>query len=390
MTVIIVLIILATVPSLAQTQEQYEIQQIDSKAERFAYEKKAARDGLRKLTIFATDAEVWFNNFARVNANIRKAQQGSGEYATFNPSQLQDELRQLHNERSRILNLNGGTDLGGNFYTSMAQLKADYANNQERNDLYRRYTNASESLTELNIQRDAASSRLEEQEKNNLSWNKTRVRDLEEDIVVIEKLANDPNLVCIFVTGLENGGTPSYVTKSKFGNLFKDKYLRELQTTPGKKYNKQELKQQIEDALKYSNSIKNNIRTRIIPEKQREIAELRSKIAAEENRSSDISGCWVIFISDHDYPVVNITKGSYDGIPGYVARVTKVGVMDHVRPNHVLFVVNRVNKSVFEGWEYATDANGNSTTVKLRLLINNKGDRLDYQADDILTMARCN
>ena len=390
----IYLIILASLifipfPSLAQTQEQYEIQQIDAQAESFAYEKKAARDGLRNLTIFATGAEAWFGKFDRVNANIRKAKQSSGEYATFNPSQLENALQQLNNERSQILNLNGGATVGGKFYTSMAQLKADYSNNQERNNLYQRYTNASESLAGLYRQRDAVSSRLEEQEKNDLSWNKVKVQDLEADVSVLKNLAADSNLVCMVGFDQVIDGAPPYMTKKMLGTFVRDKYLDDLISIPGKKFNKQELKDQILNLLAQSYGIKEKIRNRIIPLKQQEIAELRRKIAEEENRSSDISGCWVLFISDHDYPVVNITKGSFDGIPGYVARVTNVGVMDYIRPNHVLFVVNRVNKSIFEGWEYATDANGNPTTVRLRLFLNQKGDRMDYRADDMLSMGRC-
>ena len=387
---ILVLFSLFPMLGLAQTQDQYEIQQIDSQAEKFAYEKKAARDGLRDLTVFAKDAEVWFSKFEAVNASIRKVQQSGGKYATFSSSQLESALQQLHSERSQNLNLKGGATVGGKFYASMAQLKAAYANNQERNELYRRYTSASESLAQLDRQRDAASSRLEEQEKNDLSSNKMKVRDLEEDIVVIKKLATDPNLVCLVGFDQVLAGAPPYVTRKMYGSLVKEKYLHELLSTPGKKFDKQELRQLLMAGLNLSDAVKQRIRTRVIPEREREIAELRREITEEENRSSDISGCWVIYLSDHDYPVLNITKGSYDGTPGYVARVTNAGVLDYIRPGHVLFVANRTNKSIFEGWEYSTDANGNATTVKLRLFLNKNGDRMDYRADDMLTMGRCN
>jgi len=384
------LLMLAPMPTPAQTQAQFEIQQIDSKAERFAYEKKAARDGLRNLMVFAKDAEAWFGKFDSVNAKIRKAKQSKGKYSTFNPSQLNDALNQLHNERSRVLSLNGGANIGGKSYTSMAQLKAAYANTQARDELNKRYTSASENLTRLNRQRDAVSSRLEKQEKNDLSSNKLQLQDLEEDIIVIQDLANNPDLVCLVGFDQVVAGAPPYVTRKMYGSLVKEKYVRDLINTPGKKFNKQDLKQKLMTGLATSYSVKEQMRTREIPEKQRQAAELRRKIAEEEGRSSDISGCWVIFVSDHDHPVLNITKGSYDGIPGYVARVTNVGVIDHIRPNHVLFVVNRVNKSAFEGWEYATDARGNPTTVKLRLFLNKKGDRMNYRADDAFSMGRCN
>ena len=390
-TILIALVslIFAPVPALAQTQVQYEIQQLDSNAETFTYEKKAARDGLRNLTTFAMEAEVWFGKFDRVNADIRKAQQGTGQYTTFSPSQLNDALNQLHNERSRVLSLNGGATIGGQFFTSMAQLKAAYANNQERNDLYQRYSNASTSLTQINRQRDVLSSRLEEQEKNELSLNKMKLRDLEEDLIVISALANDPNLVCLVGFDMVTDGAPPYMTRKMFGSLVKEKYLNELISTPGKKFNKEEIKQRLLGSLALSNTFKNQIRTIVIPEKQQEIEELRRKIAAEENRSTDISGCWVIFLPDNDNPVINITKGSYDGIPGYVARITNPGALEYLRSNHTLFVVNSVNRSVFEGWEYATDAKGNASTTRLRLLLNNQGDRMDYRADDMLTMGRC-
>lgn len=164
-------------------------------------------------------------------------------------------------------------------------------------------------------------------------------------------------------------------------------YIAELETTPGKKFNSKELERRILYLRDQSNQIKENMRTKIIPEMRRKIEELRSKVNEEASRSSDISGCWVIFVSDHDNPVVNITK---DWKGGYSAYITKVGVLDHIGQGHLAFSVLPVNKTVFDGLEYGTDVNGNGTTLKLRLVLSKDGNRMDYRSDDILTMGRCN
>jgi hypothetical protein len=382
--VILVLFILTPIPCLAENiTAQATIQKIDIAAQKIARKKSSVNSALRNLKLFAKGSEAWFGRLDKVNAQIRKAQKSKGEYVSFNRSQLDDALQQLKNERAGILKLNGGVTIGGQRYTSMDKLKSAYGRiSQEETQRHKEHKALRDALEKLDKRRDAASSQLEKHERHDLDWNKTLIKGLKDDIRDLQELVNDNKMWC--VASLDFMGKP--MTRRQVMHLAQLNYIAEIEATPGKKFNSKELERRILYPRDQSNQIKKNMRTKIIPEMRRKIEELRSKVKEEASRSSDISGCWIIFVSDHDNPMVNITK---DWKGGYSAYISKVGVLDHIGQGHLIFSVLPVNKTVFEGIEYGTDANGKGTTLKLRLVLSKDGNRMDYRSDDILTMGRC-
>ena len=392
---ILAFIVLTPMPSLAESnigvhnitgtmRVQTKIQKIDISVGKIARERSSVTAALRNLTKFAKGAEIWFGRLDKVNAQIRNAQKSKGEYRTFSPSQLNDVLQQLKSERAGILQLNGGATIVGRHYTSIDQLKSAYANiSREKDDFNKKWRSLSDALAILDKKRDAASSQLEQHERRDLSWNKINVRILEEEIKDIEDIVNDNKLWCM--SGISADVFGETVTRRQAMHMIKIEYLKELETTPGKKFNSKELAKRFIAQRDESDRIKGD-RRKILLAKQLELQEVHRRINAEESHSIDISGCWVIFLADKDNPVVNITKSS---VFGYVAHITRVGVLDHIGRGHLLFSVRPVNKIVFEGLEHGTDANGGETTSKLRLILSKDGGRMDYRSDDILTMGRC-
>ena len=184
------------------------------------------------------------------------------------------------------------------------------------------------------------------------------------------------------------GGAPPYITRKMAMQAISNNYLYEIETTPGEKFSRKELARRIASVRDQSAQIKQVIREQIVPQKQQELAELQLKIAKEteaQNRNYDISGCWVVFLSQKGNPVINI---SHQG-DGYNAVITSSGVLADLRPGHLLFTVKPVSNATFEGFEYSTDSNGNPTTTPLQLLLGKSGYRMHYRSDDVLSLGRC-
>jgi len=370
-------------------QIQENIAQIDIAAGEIAFEKQSVRNSLRQLEFAAKDMEGWFDQLSQIDTEIQKAQQYKGKYATFGQASQQAALQQLTNDRQWILNLNGGVTINGYHYTSMNQLHSAYTQiPQQIKQLNEHYRDLSNNLAQMDNNRNIASSQLETFQRKDLDWHKVKAGELQEDLNTLGNLVNDPNLWCLAGFDVVVGGAPPYITRKMAIKLISNRYSLELETTPGKKFNQQELAQRIITLRDQSSQFKKIIREQIIPQKQQELAGLQRKISAEiaeQDRSNDISGCWVIFLSQKNNPVINISRQGN----GYSAVITNSGVLADLRPGHQLFSVTPVNRTTFEGFEYSTDAYGNATSTPLQLILGASGYRMDYRSDDILSLGRC-
>lgn len=382
---ILALLTLTPMPSMAEiisqnTRAQATIQGIDIRAGEIAIELGAIRYKLRNLRTAGRDAEVWFSRLNGINAKIRDLEKEMGGIEFFDPIGSQD-LRQLENERTEILKLNGGVTFNGQNYTSMDQLKNAYTNlNKEYTYLEENYEEYENEMETLGLKRKIASYELEkkEQEKIDLNWDKALLEILDGEMRDLEVIVNDNKMWASRSDDSKLNAWPS----KRAVRWIRSQYIEEVKATPGKEFNKEELKQRFIKQRDESNRIKKEAYFELLGK----IQALQLKINAEADNITDISGCWMIYLYDHDHPQVSISRNLTDG---YSAYVTVVGVLDHIRQGHMLFEVTPVNKTEFHGFEYSTDFNGNPTSSKLRLIVNGQGDRMDYRSDDALTLARC-
>jgi hypothetical protein len=367
-----------------QTRQEYEIQQIDITADQIAFKRNSIRKEIRQQTLFAQKAEIWFSKLNQINAQIRKAKANKNEFASFNSNQISNTLHRLQNERTNILKLGGGINLNGHTFNSMQQLKNAYNNPTYKNQLEKEYRDLSQQLNQLEDKRNELSQNLTAKQQQDLNWNKTQLHILKEDLRDLTFIANNPTIWCIKGFWL-NVDYPPYVTRKMAMEKITNLYLQEINTPPKKPFNRQELADRIKAVQNESNKTKEYIRNTVIPEKQQKLAALEQLIQEAETPGVDISGCWVIYISDHNYPVVNIRKNSN----GYSGFITNVGILDYVRKGERLFAVQQINKTVFEGLEYSYDVRGKKTTTRLQLIADKNGNRIHYRGDDVLEMGRC-
>jgi len=377
--IILIWFFCVTIPGFAD--DQREIQLIDIRAERITLEKKSIRDALRNEILSDKKAEEWFDRFKFVNAQIRRAINKQGGYATFSKKEINKELQSLKQERANVLTLNGGVTIGGKHYSSMSQLQESY-NIEEKQRLNERYQKLDMKLAVLDKERDELSKDVERQLKSDTLL----LDNKKEEVRFLQELVDDDSL---FFVKSYYGGTPLYVTKKMIKDQIKQRYIEEVYQ--GKKFNARELesiyKQSYKQYLEASNRIKEHIKEKVIPGKQKEIADLQRKVADKPTHITDISGCWMIFKPGFKNIIVNIIRYNNDV---YDAFITDPGDLKDLGHKHHLFRVEPKNNTVFVGKEYSTDARGNHTTTLLRLFINKRGDRMNYRSDDSLSMGRCN
>ncbi len=385
---ILVFSLLSPAPVIAQTSQQVaRIYAIDSEAENIARQRQNTRGEIESLNRFSIEADVWVSRQNRLKTEIRKTENKlqSGDYNTFDSTQLKQKLRSLKQELSNVEALNGGAIIGGRQYFSLSTLNNALAENGKQvKELNIEYLNFSQQLNQLDQQRDKLSAGLENYARVRLPGNRNRLRMLQEDLDNFQGIINNPNIWCLpaFSTDM----APPFISRRFVINLLTVRLVEMIATTPGAKFNPGVFASELKKLRDQSNDIKKHMRNNLIPQVEKDIRATLQEIALAA--TVDITGCWVIFIGNAPYPRVEVRmddSGEYRGI------ISNVGQLDFFSQGQTLFTVARSSQSsnIFTGYEHSFDTSGNRTRTRLRLTTSADSDLMNYRADDVLTLRRC-
>ena len=163
------------------------------------------------------------------------------------------------------------------------------------------------------------------------------------------------------------------------------KYRAELIRT-GKPFKANELADMVKEAQENSNKTKSILKNEAIPYVENAIYESEQLAQEAEIPLIDLTGCWFMWLPASDRrAVIHIglkTNALYEG------KIIDHGWLD-LADGHILFKVNRLNPTTFEGTEYSINEN-KETRTRLRLTVDKDRNYTTYQTkDDIISLTPC-
>jgi len=148
----------------------------------------------------------------------------------------------------------------------------------------------------------------------------------------------------------------------------------------------QELNTRIRKVQEQSDELKKAVKGGLIPQLEREIADLQVKMGQLERIQQDIAGCWTILLGARDFPTLNVVHndgGDFEGV------IIDRGRLAHIRPGHRLFSVARINATTYDGTEHTFSQDGQPTRIPLRLVVSSDFVSMSYRSDQVLSLRRC-
>ncbi len=380
------------VPCSAETDSlQEQVRALNGRIDQIVERRKEISDKIANTWKFGSEHAQKFNYLNQFDYEIDSIlnKQESGKSGLRDSDSQSVKLKELQKKRELLLNT--PVVINGKEYQSFSQLlDAIVKANTDHILLRENYNTLTRQLDDLGRERDMLIAQARGQVQQNLqleNYNRA-VEQLREELDIIQTLVDNKEIWLI-----DDLSVVAMTSSSFFPNFPRQeaidaitcKYLADLHTTPGKKFNQQELAEKIKQAQSGSKKIKEIIRHRIIPEKTLKINELQARINSLRPEM-EIEGNWVIIIGTENFPIINISNR---GAEGYEAVITKVGQLDHFKPGGVLFVVNRTEANIYVGTEYSFTESGEKTALPLRLEVNPGGKSLRYRSDELLTLQRC-
>lgn len=406
--VFVYVIFMVTIPVLGLTTDKddealilEDIRMIDIRADKVNTQRKSLRQEMDKAVIFSKEAHRWFDKARRIEIQIRKVQAAPGN--TYQRQDKQEILNRLNTQKNKIHRLNGGVTIAGKQYSSMQQL--DKANQkQARNavNLGRRYREIVKELDAFDKERDEKTRQLRRQAGRDIDWTKKELANLENERNHMQQMLNDPgiwftpafskqevdnNYLEYYQTlGLSIKGMAPYISREAAMNYITQLYLKEC-AAEGIEFNPKDLAAMVKEARDNSNGMKNYVKTQLMPEADRKIAEYRNRIKLfEEN--IDPSGCWLLILpGSKDLPQVLVIDQGNGRYEGYIQHV---GTLKHFHKNQFLFRAQRQSRTTIGGHERTFNSAGEIITIPIRVTIHEDRRTMTYRSDETVTMRRCN
>lgn len=386
--IVLTVLIPGTAAQAQSNEAQDRIDAIEARSNEAAEQRRQVREELNKADRLAWIVTGWFQKKGQVEAEIQRleTQKKTGAFNIYDTRQLDDQLQSLRNKLDGIMRLEGGLVIDGDPFNSFFMLQeALKQKNSEAIRLNDEYVRLTQELRALDQERDALLPRAREQAKERLYFDQFKLGYLQEDLEMLQTLVSNNDL-WILQSSIAMGAMVPHMSRERAITFLTNEFILSVQTTPGKKADHRELAEVIKQYQAQSEAIKRQVREHIIPEKMREIEELRQRIKMREGGAGDIRGCWVVMVGSGNYPVIEIAANAQGD---FEAIITRVGQLDFFKRGNRLFSVSRVNDDTYDGTEYSFTADGRPTRIPLRLVISRDGKSIHYRADSILTLRRC-
>ncbi len=387
--ILVLAILLPAAHARAQNRDtQDRIDAIESRSDQAAEKRRLVREELNKADRLAWIVTGWFQKKGQVEAEIQRleTQKKTGAFNIYDTRQLDDQLQSLRNKLDGIMRLEGGLVIDGDPFNSFFMLQeALKQKNSEAMRLNDEYVRLTQELRALDQERDALLPRARDQEKTGLRFDQFKLGYLQEDLQMLQELVGN-NELWILQSSIALGAMVPHMSRERALTLLTNEYILSVQSTPGKKADHRELAEVIKQYQAQSEAIKRQVREHIIPEKMREIEELRQQIKLREGGAGEIRGCWVVMVGSGNYPVIEIAANAQGD---FEAIITRVGQLDFFKRGNRLFSVSRINDDTYDGTEYSFTADGRPVKIPLRLVISRDGKSIHYRADSIVTLRRC-
>ena len=369
-------------------QSLQEIHRIDYKIEAASNSKRQARQSLDDISRFSQEARVWFIRMQKVKTRITEIEnqlQGSG-YGTFDTSQLKEELKDRRKERANLMQLNGGADISGTRFNSLAELQsAFFKKAREAMDLNNQYSENDTKLKSLDAERDVWSLKLRTGSTERINGLQKKLQGLKEDLEKNQNEVNDPET--FYLAALDEHNVTLVMTRDLAFAILAERYKIKI-TANNMPYDSNALASDMKFHREVSNAIRDQVRMDKIPRIQQEIEVLQKELRAENKGQVQLEGCWMLLMEDGDNPTITV---SMDGNGVYTGELTYLGRLKFFPKGHRLFSVSATNdRYLFSGTEFAYKANGHpSRPNSLRIIIQPDGSMLSYQSDQQWSMRRC-
>ena len=363
------------------------ISEIDQQIKGMVIQQKSITQAQKELDSWTAQAGVWIDQYNRVNQKMIKAEQRAGDYSTMGGGQLDSTLASLKQELANIIAPPGGRVVGNTRYPSLNEVQVDMVEKgKEMKTLRMQYNDLTDELLKIDHQRDNFVADARDGLSLSFSENSELLQSLKKSFNEKSAIVKDGEIWCDQDRPPNGalGEGPIYCRDRKMAlTIIVAKYRREMIRT-GKKYSQKEMVDIVQRAQKRSNWIKNLIKSNELPR----LKEALQKRKTQKLLFTDmvLTGCWRLHDPQgYDHAMLNIHEVGHEA---YQAVLTKRGWLNY-DVGHVLFVVERVNSTTFDGTE--TSVNNNRWySTPLRIIVDRDRSGASYRTrDDMIILSPC-
>jgi hypothetical protein len=377
---------------------QEKIREIDIQIDQLLFKKKVNNRELDKLNQFSVKVGDEFEKLKNVNdeiARIEKAIQDK-DYTTYGGNKsLKSELTDLQAKQQAIYQPPGGITINGEKFKNLQDLQNELVPlAKELLRLKRENGDLSQELLKLDTTRDDLVAQIPDHNQLESS-RKKRIFTIEKEYYYqyISDI-NNPRKICWEEYSFNNGNPtparPVCVERQVAVALIVRDYRDELNRTGGK-FNKDDLVQKILKKITESGAAKESIKRNFLPGLRSKLNALQTEINSL-NKPADLTilGFWELSDGSPNSPHIEIEPDG-NGFKGTVRRQGWIAQ----DLGHVLFRVDRINETTFDGTEFSFTyhpVKKNTrirTRIPVRLIVNQNGSSISYRTkDDMLTLYR--
>lgn len=384
------LISLMTIPALAATgtDAYIRLSSVEQQLETLAIQRANIRKTLNSQVNFDKQASTWFGKFKKVNSEINTVKNHPN--TTYKGQNKQTLLNSLNAKRDNLRNLNGGTYIGGQHFSSMQQLESTFKSmNQDVKDTNKDYREVLRKINALEKQRLSINKELVDQAVKTSKEDRQELARLEKNRPHIMAILNQEDIW--YVDDVVETDAP-YMHKERAIQVLSENFMEEIIVKgikPGtEEFNKksEELFAMVKNLDKFNKYYKDEVRKKVKLMDQR-IAELRQRVKLAEKKPVDITGNWVLLLpGSNDNPHVLIVDEGNGTYAGYLSHVGNL-IKPYLR-NHRLFRVHRTSDQSFGGTEYSFNAEKQLLNVQLTLTVDKSAQSMTYRSDATYQMQK--